>query len=629
MGQCDQILKHGVFDTVIKESSKTVAENLYWWLKETDTGTIQDTQKSGLALGLPFKGIPLEIKLSHSDEEIEKWKKAVDTGGTRQFTQHEAEKIVVQTASPVIVKAWVDCIKKTAFGLIHYLGSDGDTLTVFFRWSPNSVDDLPPTVLGFVVVGATAVNPPTVGAQVPYGGLVIVLKRTLLTSGPELYPPVTVVLNTTKGAAEEWAAAIARPAVKPETPLVDVKVFSQLGPHAPHPEATVTVDQGYKVIAGGARVNWQGGSGNLLTASYPDGSRKWVAKAKDHIHPSSATIEVWAVALRDPQDQWEVEIFRKDSTPTQHPDVQVTVDQGFVMTGGGAQAHWHAEGSLLTASCPVGRDTWRAQSKDHLRPDAVTLTAYAIGIRPRNGAFNVLSTVTEATSAVASHPWVTAGMENGWKLVGGGARVEWQGAGNLLTASYPHEPTGWAAASKDHLETSPARITAYAIGVRPPKTVSQIDFPRFVHTTPNEEGWRWCNKCQGLILTGTDRGVPPPCAAGGRHDHTGSGRYLLIYNAPMPHGQPNWRRCRKCASLVFAGSTGPGACSAGGTHDHTGSHNYHLAADVPGGQRKWRWCNKCQGLAFGGGRLGPGSCAAGGVHNHAGSGDYALVYFAG
>jgi hypothetical protein len=628
MGLCDEILKHGIFDTVIKESSRTVAENLYWWLKETDTGTIQDTQKSGLAFGLPYEGIPLEVKLSHSDEEIEKWKKAVDTGGTKHFTQQEVETMVEMSASPVIAKAWLDCIRATAFGLVHYLAGEGDTLTFLVRWSPNSVGDLPPTVVGFLVTGATAENPPKPGDEVPYGGLVIVLKRTALASGPELYPAVTVVINTTKQPGQESAEAVPRPPAVPETPPLSVKTFSQIGPQVQHPEASVTVEQEYKVIADGARVNWQESPRNLLTASYPDGSRKWVARAKDHVNPSAATIEAWAVALHDPKDEWEVEIFRKDSTPAQHPDVQVTVDPGFVMTGGGAQAHWHAEGSLLTASCPVGRETWQAQSKDHFRPEAVTLTTYAIGIRPRNGAPNVSSMVTEATSELAAHPSVIVPMENGWQLVGGGARVEWQGAGNLLTASYPQGTAAWAAASKDHLETGPARITAFAIGVQRQTGAFTIHIPQFVHTTPNEQGWRWCNKCQGLIFTGPRRGVPPPCAADGRHDHTGSGRYLLVYNPPMPHGQPNWRRCRKCASLVFAGSVSPGACSAGGTHDHTGSHDYHLANDVPGGQRAWQRCDKCQGLAFGGARPGPGFCPAGGVHKHSG-GDYLLAHFAG
>lgn len=35
-----------------------------------------------------------------------------------------------------------------------------------------------------------------------------------------------------------------------------------------HPTASVTVPAGYKLVSGGARVNWHG-AGNMLTASYP------------------------------------------------------------------------------------------------------------------------------------------------------------------------------------------------------------------------------------------------------------------------------------------------------------------------------------------------------------------------
>ena len=42
----------------------------------------------------------------------------------------------------------------------------------------------------------------------------------------------------------------------------------------------------------------------------------------------------------------------------------------------------------------------------------------------------------------------------------------------------------------------------------------------------NQDDFRWCKKCQVLAFGG----MPPgPCAAGGQHDHTGSGNYMLGY----------------------------------------------------------------------------------------------------
>jgi subtilase family serine protease len=44
----------------------------------------------------------------------------------------------------------------------------------------------------------------------------------------------------------------------------------------------------------------------------------------------------------------------------------------------------------------------------------------------------------------------------------------------------------------------------------------------------DQANWRWCNKCQGLAFAGsTSLGL---CPAGGNHDHTGSGNYVLLQN---------------------------------------------------------------------------------------------------
>jgi hypothetical protein len=92
--------------------------------------------------------------------------------------------------------------------------------------------------------------------------------------------------------------------------------------------------------------------------------------------------------------------------------------------------------------------------------------------------------------------------------------------------------------------------------------------------------------------------------------------------------QDNWRWCNKCQVLAYAGFPSLGACAAGGSHDHSGSGDYVLIQDVPVGgneQDNWRWCNKCQALAFAG-NPSPGPCADGGSHDHSGSGDYVLSF---
>ncbi len=140
----------------------------------------------------------------------------------------------------------------------------------------------------------------------------------------------------------------------------------------------------------------------------------------------------------------------------------------------------------------------------------------------------------------------------------------------------------------------------------------------------NQDGWRWCNKCQGLFFSGNaTQGV---CPAWGAHDSTGSGNYQLVDNIPGAPGQHNWRWCHKCQGLFFASHPFQGRCPAGNAHVTVGSGNYALMFFSPGGsgQHNWRWCNKCEGLFFAGG-FNLGVCPAWDAHDLSGSGDYALI----
>jgi hypothetical protein len=92
-----------------------------------------------------------------------------------------------------------------------------------------------------------------------------------------------------------------------------------------------------------------------------------------------------------------------------------------------------------------------------------------------------------------------------------------------------------------------------------------------------QSNWRWCKKCEALCFGGS--GAPGKCPQGGTHDHSGSGNYNLASRgagALPPESQENWRWCKKCEVLAFGGTASPGACAAGGQHDHSSSGNYVL-----------------------------------------------------
>ena len=136
-----------------------------------------------------------------------------------------------------------------------------------------------------------------------------------------------------------------------------------------------------------------------------------------------------------------------------------------------------------------------------------------------------------------------------------------------------------------------------------------------------QDNWRWCKKCMVLAYAGNPLAA---CPAGDLHDLKGSWNYVLANDMPTFPGQNNWKWCRRCQALAYAGF-GAGVCSAGGVHDQSRSADYRIALGKVGfpGQPNWKWCKRCQVLSYAGST--PGVCAAGGKHDYSSSGDYTLV----
>jgi len=151
---------------------------------------------------------------------------------------------------------------------------------------------------------------------------------------------------------------------------------------------------------------------------------------------------------------------------------------------------------------------------------------------------------------------------------------------------------------------------------------------------PHAQGnWQWCKNCQELTFAGSASKGDCPAKKGTVHDHTGSLSFYLPHQTSFPSGsQDNWRWCKNCQALCFAGNKSMGKCPFGGDHSH-GSGNYAVEFHVigqpvlPEHQANWRWCNKCQVLCFDNGK---GVCAADGLyHDHTGSGEYQIAFVVG
>jgi hypothetical protein len=238
---------------------------------------------------------------------------------------------------------------------------------------------------------------------------------------------------------------------------------------ASHPDARITVPDGYKLLLGGALDDWSE-PGNLLTASFPESDSTWRASGKDHLGVSPAKITAYAIVTYDPDDIWDIKQSSITSVQAGHPSQDISVQgqdwQGYTMIGGGAQVNWSGAGNLLTASYPRDGITWSCAAKDHLAASSATITAYVIGLKCKVDGLKVLQNIQKSSSSPEDHPTASVSPSAGYVVVGGGARVNYSGAGNMLTASYPRDKQTWEARSKDHAQSDPATLDVYAIGLK-------------------------------------------------------------------------------------------------------------------------------------------------------------------
>jgi hypothetical protein len=268
-------------------------------------------------------------------------------------------------------------------------------------------------------------------------------------------------------------------------PPLHLRIFAAASTLTEFPEASVSVPAPYKILSGGARVTWDG-PGELLTASFPASNSQWSARGHDCAHSDSAILTVFAIAPYDPYSWLDVHIVSSDpSQPSQRPTAPVNLDASYAMTGGGADCGSDSSGTpiFLTASYPYSKqdprntsfssNTWQVAGKDAFVAATAPITAYVVGVKWSSGFLNQFGTQPPITaeclgldSSFESHPEASLGPPDQTTLVGGGAYDRWQGEGNMLTDSYPQDLSDWYAAGKDHIKSSEATLTVYAIGVK-------------------------------------------------------------------------------------------------------------------------------------------------------------------
>jgi hypothetical protein len=173
-----------------------------------------------------------------------------------------------------------------------------------------------------------------------------------------------------------------------------------------HNSQGVLVKDEYLLLGGGFQVTMQPpGKGNLGVASFLGSSIEWRARSKDMEIVSPSPIRVYAVGIKptltklDPSDpknpitvgRVDVTFDSTESVPSKdHPVSTAKVLTDYALCGGGAVAHcnYWSDGSYLWSLEPVTEETqdpekqtFTGKSKDHIRSDPSTITAYAMGIK--------------------------------------------------------------------------------------------------------------------------------------------------------------------------------------------------------------------------------------------------------
>ncbi|WP_125806752.1 hypothetical protein [Actinoplanes sp. ATCC 53533] len=178
-------------------------------------------------------------------------------------------------------------------------------------------------------------------------------------------------------------------------------------------------------------------------------------------------------AFTDQSGLVTVSVFTHRGTPArQHWNNEtITIpDPDMIAIGGGGTATNQGAGALLTASYPnADLSGWVVSSKDHVNKAPHELVTYAIGLKVAGmtRAELAASVYVGSASNYGPHPEAEAGIPSAsYVLVGGGFKIDWSGAGNLATASFPSSASSWKARSKDQGASSPATLHTYAIGLR-------------------------------------------------------------------------------------------------------------------------------------------------------------------
>ncbi len=193
----------------------------------------------------------------------------------------------------------------------------------------------------------------------------------------------------------------------------------------------------------------------------------------DPLTPNVASDILPYTQYNDFSGKISIKIFTRYSTSIQQQftDFKVDVSSDYIAIGGGVIGSNLGNGNNLIASYPSSDlNSWMVSTHDHKWIHYAPITGYAIGMKIEGLTSTELKqyiTVSETVSGWGGQADVTASVPSGYVQVGGGARIEWNGWGNLLVANYPvNSNSQWRVRSTDHVHVSHTYTHAYSIGIQ-------------------------------------------------------------------------------------------------------------------------------------------------------------------
>lgn len=260
----------------------------------------------------------------------------------------------------------------------------------------------------------------------------------------------------------------------------------------------------------------------------------------DRVEPSGGEFDVVGQPLtktiqHDATGKIQMEYVACDasSIKTDKANCGCSVSPGYVLVGGGGDVDWSQPGAMLYESRPADADnngpgtTWLAASKAHMGPASHTISCQAVGMKIQMNNGNWLHAETlkshisynRKTVISSQAPSGQCDVANGKFVIGGGARSNWTGNGQMLTQSYANSASSWWGSSKAHMVDDSASLDVYCIGISP--TIHNFGTFHITRTSKSKHVNYW----DTYVVKTSELGYLPTCG-GGRATYGGAGRLL-------------------------------------------------------------------------------------------------------